>query len=34
MANEYGLAQKSTLNNEQYMSIGVRGDLVGVYCAI
>jgi len=28
---EYGLAQK---NNNQFVSIGVRGDLVGVYCAM
>ena len=28
---EYGLAQN---NNNQFVSIGVRGDLVGVYCAM
>jgi len=31
--NEYGLAQKSALD-DQLVSIGVRGDLVGVYCAM
>ena len=30
---EYGLAQKDVSDN-QYVSIGVRGDLVGVYCAM
>ena len=31
--NEYGLAQKSESRND-FISIGVRGDLVGVYCAM
>ncbi|PPC82142.1 MAG: hypothetical protein CTY38_07145 [Methylotenera sp.] len=31
---EFGLAQRSTIDNEKFLSIGVRGDLVGVYCAI
>ena len=31
---EFGLAQKSTLDGDKFISIGVRGDLVGVYCAM
>ena len=31
---EFGLAQRSTTDNEKFLSIGVRGDLVGVYCAM
>lgn len=31
-AKEFGLAQKSKQSDE-YVTIGVRGDLVGVYCA-
>ena len=34
LTKEFGLAQKSTLDAEQFISIGVRGDLVGVYCAM
>tara|TARA_R110001592_G_scaffold254129_2_gene517452 strand:+ start:19380 stop:19742 length:363 start_codon:yes stop_codon:yes gene_type:complete len=30
--NEYGLGTEST--DGEYVSIGVRGDLVGVYCAM
>jgi hypothetical protein len=31
-ASEFGLAQKSNQSDE-YVTIGIRGDLVGVYCA-
>ena len=32
--NEFGLAQRSSLNEDELVSIGVRGDLVGTYCAM
>ena len=31
-AGEFGLAQMSK-HSDEYITIGVRGDLVGVYCA-